>query len=64
MKTTHLILGLAIFFAMGWLGTFERADEIIYTMPQSTYDAIKDSLTAHGRTPSDKQIADYYLDMQ
>lgn len=64
MKILKITLAIATFIAIGFLGTFERAEQVIYTMDEETYHAIKDSLTFHGRTPSDRQIAKYYLNHQ
>lgn len=63
MKTIKTIICVvAVIAGLGWLGTIERADQIIYIMDEETYEEIKEKLTCHGRTPSDRQIAEFYLD--
>lgn len=63
MKTIKSIICVtAIVVGLGWLGTIERADQIIYTMDNEVYEEIKEKITCHGRTPSDRKIAEYYLE--
>lgn len=64
MKTLKFLAAVSIFILFGFLGTFDRAEAVIYTMPEETYYAIKDSLTCHGKAPSDHKIAEYYLEHQ
>ena len=63
MKALKGILGTAAFFAVLCLaGTADRTSEIIYTMPGETYEEIKCKLTVEGEEPSDREIAEYYVE--
>lgn len=63
MKTTLSILGAVSFFAlMGFAGNCDRVDSIIYNMPEDTYEEIRKELSCHGHEPSDRQIAEYFLE--
>ena len=63
MKALKGILGTLAFFAILCLaGTADRTSEIIYTMPGETYEEIKCKLTVHGEKPSDREIAEYYVE--
>lgn len=62
MKTIKTIICvMAVIAGLGWLGTIERADQIIYTMDEETYEEIKEKLSCHGKQPSDCEIAEFYL---
>ena len=63
MKAIKGILGTAAFLAVLFIaGTADRTNEIVYTMPQEAYEEIKGKLTAHGEEPSDREIAEYYME--
>ena len=63
MKALKGILGTAAFFAVLCLaGTADRTSEIIYTMPREIYDEVKSKLTVHGEEPSDREIAEFYIE--
>lgn len=55
-------LGAGLLLAFGLAGSQDRADAIIYTMPAETYREICDRLEADGVKPTDRRIADYYMD--
>lgn len=62
MKTFLNFSAVVAFFAiLGLIGTCDRADEIVYTMDQETYNEIVDTLTSKDGKPSNLQISDYYL---
>lgn len=63
MKVLKGILGAVAFFAVLFLaGTADRTNEIIYTMPGETYEEIKCKLTVEGEEPSDREIAEFYIE--
>lgn len=63
MKALKGILGTLAFFAILCLaGTADRTSEIIYTMPGEAYEEIKCKLTVEGEEPSDREIAEYYVE--
>lgn len=63
MKAFKGIIGTLAFFAILCLaGTADRTNEIIYTMPGETYEEIKCKLTSEGEEPSDREIAEYYVE--
>lgn len=63
MKALKGIIGAVAFFAVLFLaGTADRTNEIIYTMPGETYEEIKCKLTVEGEEPSDREIAEYYVE--
>lgn len=63
MKVLKGILGAVAFFAVLFLaGTADRTNEIIYNMPGETYEEIKCKLTVEGEEPSDREIAEYYVE--
>ena len=49
---------LIILYICGRLGTYQWAEEIIYTMPEQTYRAIKQDI---GNDATDVQIAEHYI---
>lgn len=58
-QVTVFIAGfIAFFFLLGYAGTQELTEQIVYTMPQEVYDTICLKL---GDKCSDKQIADEYM---
>ena len=63
MKALKGILGTAAFFAVLCLaGTADRTSEIIYTRGGETYEEIYCKLTVEGYEPSDREIAEYYVE--
>ena len=63
MKVLKGILGTVAFFAVLFLaGTADRTSEIIYTMPGEIYEEIKGKLTVEGEDPSDREIAEFYIE--
>lgn len=63
MKSISLfIVGVGLFIALGLAGECDRVDTIIYNMPDDVRIEIRKELTIHGKEPSDKQIADYYME--
>ena len=53
---------MAFFAILCLAGTADRTSEIIYTMPGETYEEIKCKLTVEGEEPSDREIAEYYVE--
>jgi hypothetical protein len=52
---------VSIFGLLGLAGTHDRASEIVYTMPDGIYEAIKCEL---GDDVSEVEIADYFIKHQ
>ena len=58
-KATKLALGFAAgLILLGWAGNVERTEQVIYHMPEKTYNAIKAKL---GDDASESKIAREYL---
>lgn len=58
-QTLAFISGFILFFAiLGAVGSLERTDQIVYTMPQEAYEQIYIEL---GDGCTDKEIAERYL---
>ena len=53
---------MAFFAILCLAGTADRTSEIIYTMPGEAYEEIKCKLTVEGEEPSDREIAEYYVE--
>lgn len=61
-NTSKLGIGLlAALLLLGLAGSADRVEQIIYNMPDTTYQEIKSKLTVDGDTPSDRTIADFYI---
>lgn len=62
MKAFKAIICVISFVAaLGFAGTSDMTDQVIYTMPTETYHEIKETLTINGNSPSDYEIAMFYL---
>lgn len=62
MKALKAIICVISFVAaLGFAGTYDMTDQVIYTMPTETYHDIKETLAADGDSPSDYEIAMFYL---
>ena len=62
MKTVKSILAVTAFlFVLGYAGHTDMTNEVIYTMTDKEYNEIKDSLSADGMVPSDREIALFYI---
>mgnify|MGYP003226052965 FL=1 len=62
MKALKTIICVISFVAaLGFAGTSDMTDQVIYTMPTETYHDIKETLAADGDSPSDYEIAMFYL---
>lgn len=55
LVTAFSVLGM--FMLLGIAGRMDYTEEVIYHMPQETYNEIKDTL---GESASDYEIAKYY----
>lgn len=54
---------VAFFMLLGWVGGYDHAEQVILQMSQEEYDNICAKLTEqNGSHPSDREIADYYID--
>ena len=61
-KTSKMAIGLVITLALlGFAGTADRVEEVIYNMPDAAYHEIKSKLSEDGVEATDYQIANYYI---
>ncbi len=59
-------VGMVAFFAvLGWAGDIEFTEQVILRMSQEQYDSVKSHLTKeHGHSPSDSDIAHWWIEHQ
>ncbi|WP_418810719.1 hypothetical protein [Paraprevotella xylaniphila] len=62
MKALKVVICVISFVtALVFAGTSDMTEQVIYTMPTETYHDIKETLTVNGDSPSDYEIAIFYL---